>query len=189
MTEGPTSQPRPAARAPARAASPAPARSLCVQTCAAAPVQPVRALLPEIALLLPAASVNARKPQGWPCLFRGHDQSARCRRQEASTLFRMPTSLRFRFKSALGAHLSPSFGHQGAFPGRQAWSRGRLPSSGGSPPLPLLSGESGYLECQARFSPVWVEAGRAGVRGVEDGGETGWRNQKPGRRGTRLLFF
>lgn len=158
MTEGPTSQPRPAARAPARAASPAPARSLCVQTCAAAPVQPVRALLPEIALLLPAASVNARKPQGWPCLFRGHDQSARCRRQEASTLFRMPTSLRFRFKSALGAHLSPSFGHQGAFPGRQAWSRGRLPSSGGSPPLPLLSGESGYLECQARFSPVWVEA-------------------------------
>ena len=98
------------------------------------------------------SSVNARKPHGWPCLFRGHDQSARCRRQEASTLFRMPTSLRFRFKLALGAHLSPSFGHQGAFPGRQAWSRGCLPSSGGSPPLPLLSGESGYLECQARFS-------------------------------------
>ena len=62
MTEGPTSQPRPAARAPARAASPAPARSLCVQTCAAAPVQPVRALLPEIALLLSAARLTPENP-------------------------------------------------------------------------------------------------------------------------------
>lgn len=62
MTEGRTSQPRPAARAPARAASPAPARSLCVQTCAAAPVQPVRALLPEIALLLSAARFTPENP-------------------------------------------------------------------------------------------------------------------------------
>lgn len=63
MTEGRTSQPRPAARAPARAASPAPARSLCVQTCAAAPVQPVQALLPEIALLLSGLGSRQKTPR------------------------------------------------------------------------------------------------------------------------------
>lgn len=125
---------------------------LCVQTCAAAPVQPVRALLPEIALLLSAARFTPENTTAGRACSGVTIKGQAVGGKKQVPLFRMPTSLRFRFKSALGAHLSPSLGHPGAFPRRQARSRGRLPSSGGSPPRPLPSGESGYLECQARFS-------------------------------------
>ena len=150
-------------------------------------VQPVRALLPEIALLLSAARFTPGNPTaGRACsgvTIKG--QAVGGRKQGA--LFRMPTSLRFRFRSALGAHLSPSLGHPGALPGRQARSRGRLPSRGGSRPR-LASGESGYLECQPA-SPG-LGGGRKGW-GAGSGGRWGDWVEKPEtwEEGTRLLFF
>ena len=85
MTEG-RFPARPAARAPARARSPAPARTSASRL--------VRRLLCSLSGLssrrsrcFVRSSVHARKPHGRPCLFRGHDQRAGCRRQEARTPF------------------------------------------------------------------------------------------------------
>ena len=55
-----------------------------------------------------------------------------------------------------------------------------FPAEGGAAPASRLGSRVTWNV--SPLLPVWAEAGRAGVRGVEDGGETGWRNQKPGRR-------
>lgn len=82
MTEGTrTSQPRPAARAPARAASPAPERrSLCVRL-ALRLLYSLFRLSSRRSLLLSAARFTPENPTAVP--VQGHDQSARCRSRAA----------------------------------------------------------------------------------------------------------
>lgn len=175
VTEGPGSRPRPAARAPARAARPSRRAASASRLVPQLLGHPLGLLLRRPRCLCRAARFTPEKPHGRPCLFTGNDQSGGRRGVEASTLSGTLRASNLDSKQHSGLSRPRVFGNRGAFPGWQVRSRGRLPSG----PCPSRLGNLVTWKV-GPLLPVWVEAGGTGCGG--------WRNQNPRRRETGFLF-
>ncbi|TKC49639.1 hypothetical protein EI555_007887, partial [Monodon monoceros] len=191
VTEGRGSRPRPAARAPARAARPSRRAASASRLVPQLLGHPLGLLLRRPRCLCRAAGFTPEKPHGRPCGSRQKNPTA----GRAFSLvmikveavggggkhpFRNSACFKFRFKTALGALPSPSFRKQGRLPGvagEVTWPPSQRPS-------PLPSGESGYLEGRAT-SPSLGRGRRDWVRGAGETRTLGGGKQVSFLGGTR----
>ncbi|KAB0403415.1 hypothetical protein E2I00_004438, partial [Balaenoptera physalus] len=116
VTEGRGSWPRPAARAPARAARPSPRAASASRLVPQLPGHPLGLFLRRARCLCPAARFTPENPTA------GRASSLVMIKVEAvggggKHPFRNSACFKFRFKTALGDRLSPSFRKKGRLPG------------------------------------------------------------------------
>lgn len=174
MTEARGSSPRPAARAPARAARPSPRAASASRLVPQLLGHPLGLLLRRPRCLCRAARFTPENPTA------GRAFSLVMIKVEAVGVggkhpFRNSECFKFRFKTALRARPSRVFRNRGVFPGWQVRSRGCLPRG----PRPSRLGNLVTWKV-GPLLPVWVEAGGTGCGG--------WRNRNPRRRETGFLF-